>query len=253
MPYARFKEVNDALKSAKEFRDKHGWVDQFQTDPLPYLEQWMDQLSGHQEMGPKLLAKAARMLQSRRGASAPQASEEPQPNIPIQDANGNVVGYTYDAKQQKAWQEWNWSQREAALNERLQPLEQMRQQADQQREMTQLHETSMRESQATLTEMRTNPVFTEHEAKVKAALIEHPEWGADVQRAFNHVLVTQVIPTLSNTASRKVLDSLANKAGGATVNPGGAVASQAPKFKSFSDAMRYYAEHPAEADAMASK
>ncbi len=253
MPYARFKEVNDSLKSAKEFRDKHGWVEQFQTDPLPYLEQWLDQLSGHPEMGPKLAAKAARMLQSRRGAAAPQASEEPQPNIPIQDAQGNVVGYTFDAKQQKAWQEWNWQQREAALNDRLKPLEDMRQDAVQRQEMQQLHETSMRETHATLSELRANPVFAEHEPKIKAALIEHPEWGADVQRAFVHVLTTQVLPTLSDTTSRKVLDSLANKAGGATVNPGGASASQMPKFKSHKDALVYFDAHPDEAEKWASR
>ncbi len=253
MPYARFKEINEALKTERESRKQYDWVSQFQTDPMPFLEQWLDQTAGHPELGPKVLAKAARMLASRRGANAPVVSEEPQPNIPIQDASGNVVGYTYDAKQQKAWQDWNWSQREAALNERLQPLEAMRQAEVQRQETQQLHETSMRESQTTLTELRANPVFTEHEAKVKAALIAHPEWGADVHRAFAHVLTTAIIPTLTQTGQKQLLDSLSTKAAGATVNPSGAVASQKPKFKSFDEAMRYYAEHPAEAEAMASR
>jgi hypothetical protein len=43
--------------------------------------------------------------------------------VPIQDAQGNVVNQTYSSKQLKAWQEWNWQQREAALSERLGPLE----------------------------------------------------------------------------------------------------------------------------------
>ena len=252
IPYARFKEVNDALKTAKAFQDQHGWVEQFQSDPMPFMEQWLDQLAGDANYSPKLLAKAARMLQSQRGKGAAlAASEEPPADVPIMDASGNVVNQTYSATQLKAWHEWNQAKREAALSERLGPLEQAQREAQHERQMASIQQAAQRSATETLTELRQQTHFTEHEAEIKQALIDHPEWGDNVHRAYTHVLHTVVLPGLSLKEQGKVLSHLQTQAAGASVRPGQAGAVTTPKFKSHREAMEYYSTHPEEAEAMA--
>jgi hypothetical protein len=234
-----------------EYRQKYGWADQFQADPYAFVDRWIDQLAGHSQYGPQILAKAARMLQARRGAAAPATADEPQPNVPIVDTNGNVTGQTYSAEQFKKWQEWSWQQREAALNQRMQPIEQLHQQIRQHAQREQMREVAERETKSTLTELRAMPHFKEHEAAIKQALVDHEEWGDNVHRAYVHVLTSTVLPTLSQTEQAKVLDSLKTKAASGTVNPSGQTPAQTPKFKDFGEAARYYDAHPEEALAMA--
>lgn len=251
MPYARFKEINDQLKPLREFQEQHGWVNEFRSNPLPYLEQWMDEASGHAEWGPKLLAKAARLLASRRGQAA--AHEEPAPDVPIQDGNGNVVSQTYSATQLKKWQEWNWQQREQALTDRLSPLEQMKTQLEQ-RERAAQHEAQSREQAThTLTGLRQSPQFTQHEPAFKAFFAQHEEYGDNVHAAWWDYFNGSVLPTLSHTEQAKVLDHLQTQAHGGSVSPAQSAPSQAPKFKDFGEAYRYYEAHPDEAAAMAKR
>lgn len=235
-----------------EFKQKYGRFDGFDENPYGFAESLIDQLASHPQYEKQLLAKAARLLQARRGAT-PQTVDEPQPDVPIVDANGNQTGQTYSAKQLKAWQEWNWGQQQAKLEERFGPLEQLSQRIAQAEQTAQIQEEAVQFSTKTLTELRADPYFKEHEAKVKAALIAHPEWGADVHRAYNHVLATEVIPTLKGTEQAKVLDHLKTQAAGATVAPGQSSSSAPPKFKSFGEAAKYYAEHPEESAAMANR
>ena len=119
--------------------------------------------------------------------------------------------------------------------------------------MAQLEHQSRTTAQTTLRELRTQPYFTRHEPAIKQALIDHPEWGDNVHRAYVHVLTATVIPGLTRTEQAKVLDHLKTQAAGASVHPGSASASGPPKFKSFGEAARYYAEHPDEAGAMAQR
>ena len=235
-----------------EYRQKYGWADQFKTNPYEFVEGWMDQLAQHPQYSPQLLAKAARLLQSRRGA-AKDVGEKPTPDVPIMDANGTITGYTYSDKQHDALDEWRWAQREAKLTERFGPLEQMKTALEQQAEHAELQAQSQEHAQTTLTTLRQNPYFKEHEAKVKAALASHEEWGDNVPAAFNHVLPTEILPGLSQTEQRKVVESLQQKASAGTVSPSGAAPPATPKFKSFAEAQRYYSEHPAEAEAMANR
>lgn len=252
IPYARFKEVNDQLKAARDYQQKYGWATQFEQDPYTFVDAWMDQLAGHPQYGPQLIAKMARTLQSRRGQSAP-ANEEPAPDVPIVDATGQVTGHTYSAKQLKAWREWDWQQKQGALDQRLQPLEQMRQALEQRDQIALLQQHAEQTAVQTLTELRQDPYFAQHEGKVKQALMDHPEWGDDVKGAYLHVLRTEVFPGIGQQAEAKVLDSLKTQAAGGTPNPGMGATRSTPKFNDFGEALRYYAEHPDEARAMANR
>src|SRR3990167_8997571 len=212
----------------------------------------MDQLAQHGEYGPKVLAKAARLLQSRRGQGTPVAAEEPAPDIPITDAQGTPTGeFTYSAKQLKKLREDEHAAAKAEYDERIAPLEQAHRQTQTDRQIAHLERTSHAHAQETLAELRQQPHFKTHEPAIKQALIDHPEWGDNVHRAYVHVLTTTVMPGLTQSAQTQVLDHLQTQAAGASVHPGAASASGPPKFKSFGEAARYYAEHPADAEAMA--
>lgn len=239
-----------------EYRQKYGWADQFHSDPYTFVDSWVDQLAAHPQYQAQILAKAARLLNARRGAQAPQASqptEEPKPNVPIVDGHGNVTGYTYSADQLKVWRDWDWKQKQSALDERIQPLEQMRTAIEHQAQQAVAQQQADEQARTTLTELRQDPHFKQHEAKVKAALMAHPEWGDNIHRAYHHVLQTDVFPTISRTAESNVLGQLKTQAAGGTVNPGQSAPTQTPKFKDFGDALRYFSEHPDEAAAMAKR
>lgn len=252
VPYARFAEVNTKAKEAAAWREKYGWAEQFQTDPYTFVDSWMDQLAEHPEHKSKILAKAARMLQSRRGQQPTQATEEPQADIPVMDGNGNVVNQTYSATQLRKWQEWNYGQQQSALAERLAPLEQTHKELQKAREKAQLEAQATQQSTERLTTLRQDPYFKEHEPKVKAALLAHPEWGDDVQTAYAYVLTTEVIPTLKKTEQTTVLAHLKTQAAGSTVSPSNQTATQKPKFigkdgrPNFGKAYEYFLAHPEE-------
>lgn len=225
-----------------EFRQKYGWADQFQTDPYTFVDAWVDQLAEHPQYQPQILAKAARLLASRRGQTQPV--EDLKADVPIVDANGNVTGYTYrgDVLDKIL---------DRRLKERFEPLEQQAKVQQQREQLAELQQHTWAQANDTLTQLRQNPYFKDHEAKVKAALAAHEEWGDNIHAAFNHVLVTDILPTLSQHEQRKVVESLQQKASASTVGPSGTGAATPKKFKSHAEALRYYSEHPEEAEAMA--
>jgi hypothetical protein len=252
VPYARFKEVNDQLRTAREYQSKYGWAQDFERDSYSFVDSWIDQLAAHPEHQSKIFAKAARLLNSRRGQQ-PQTVEEPQPDVPIQDAQGNVVNQTYSSKQLKAWQEWNWQQREAALSERLGPLEKMKTQIEQAQEQAAVQQQSQQFASTALTKLRQKSWFKEHEPAIKTFFAEHEEYGDNLDAAALDYFDAHVLPTYQTKAETKVLGDLKTQAQGATVNPSGAASTAPPKFKNFSDAMKYYADHPDEAERMATR
>lgn len=254
IPYARFKEVNDSLKTAKAFQDKFGWASQFETEPYSFVENWIDQLAAHPQYQQQLMAKAARMLQSRRGASQqPQVAEEPAPDVPIVDGQGNVTGQTYSAAALKKWHEWSWAQRETQLSERLQPLEQMRTSIEQQQQRQALQAQATEAAQQTVGKLKQSPVFVEHKDAFAQFFEQHEEYGDDVKGAWWDFYSSTVLPTLSRTEQAKVLTSLQKQAASGTVNPGASAPTGPPKFKDFGEAIKYFDAHPEEAAAMAKR
>lgn len=246
VPYARFKEINDKLKQATDRVSSYGWVD---TDPLSVV----DRLAQHPQYSKQLLARAAKLLQSQRAPAPVQAqTEEPAPDVPIVDQNGYQTGQTYSAAQLKKWQEWNWTQRETALNSRLEPLEQLNQRIQQGEQRAQIQQQADQMAGERIAELRQNPFYVEHEAAIKQAFMDHPEWGDNIDRAINFVF-SQVLPSLKQRGGDEMLATLQTKAAGAGVRPGGAVAAAPPKFKGFGTALEYYAAHPDEAKAMANR
>lgn len=242
----------------QEFKQKYGWAEEYQTDRWSFVQRQLAELANHPQYAPFVAQTAARILQAQRARNGPTI-EEPKPDVPIVDQSGQVTGYTYSSDRLKEWHRWNQQSTDAKLSERLRPLEAMREQQEQTRAVLALREQADTQAADTLTTLRTNPYFTEHEAKVKQALIDHEEFGDNVHAAFNHVLTTEILPGLSRTEQQKVLTSLQTQAAGGSVNPGQTAPSHAPTFRTgnFSRdaeaALRYFAEHPEEAETAAKR
>ena len=267
IPFDRHKTILDgvygerdsAQKALREYQEKYGWVDQFQQDPVPAIEKWLDELSENPEISPRLMAKAARMLQSKRGKAivAPVEAEEPQPDVPVMDAQGNVVNQTYSAKQLKAWQEWSWAQREAALTERISPLEAAYQKTVEDERKAVIQQQTDASAKQTLGSLRKSDDFTKHEPQFKAYFAQHEEYGDNIHAAWWDFYHTTILPTRDAGTSAKVLNHLQTQASGASVHPSGTAPNARPDFSKAKDpwkaAMEYFDAHPEEAAASLTK
>ena len=238
---------DDILKNAREktrreteaeYRQRYGKYDAFERDPWKAVQEWLDQASNHSIYGQHVQQWAQKF-------NKPAAvGEEPQPDVPIMDAQGHITGYTYSADKLKQWHKWNQDQSNTALESRFNKLERGAQELQEYRSQVQ----SQQWAHQTLNDFRAKPYFKEHEARIREVLEEHEEWGDNLHAAYNHVLISEILPTLSQAEQSKALTNLNNKAAGNTVTPGASVTGK-PKFKNFGDALEYYAKHPDEAKA----
>ena len=250
---------NDILGNARtkaraeaeaEFKQRYSKYDAFESDPWAAVQGWLSEAGKHSLYGPMVKQWAGQHLKSYEEPN--HVTAEPKPNVPIVDANGNITGYTYDDKSLREWQRWNEQQLNARWEERLSPLEQREAQRQQREDRQEVQQIAQANAHTTLTTLRQQPYFKEHEPAIRQALLEHEEWGDNVHAAYNHVLVTQILPKLSQAEQQQVVEQLTGKGAGSTV-PAGGTAHGVPKFKSFKDAAKYYEAHPAEAAAMANR
>jgi hypothetical protein len=218
----------------------------FERDPWSAIETWLGNAEKH-----SLYRDKVKEWVGKRGQPAP-VPQEPAPDVPIVDGNGNITGKTYSAERLKEWQRWNEAQFQAKFEERFSPLEQRERERQEQAREQQLWDRATSNAKETLTELRQLPYFKEHEAAVKQALMDNPKWGSNVHQAFNHVMMTQILPTLSQAEQRSAIQQLQNAGAASTVAPNSTTVGT-PKFKSFGTAAQYYAEHPEEAAAMAGR
>lgn len=232
----------------QEFRQKYSRYDQFETDPLAAVLGWLDQGSQHSIYGPHIANWAEQYVGKRHG----QAPEEPKPDVPIMDQAGNVTGYTYSDRQLQAREKWLTHQLNQQWEERLGPLEQReaaRQERDQQTEVMQ---NANQHASHTLASLRSQPYFKEHEVRIREAFEQHPEWGDNIHAAYNHVLINEILPNLSQAEQRRTITELQTKAGGNTVNPGSPVTPpRSFKKNDFRSALEYFDTHPDEAERFA--
>ena len=237
----------------QEYKSRYGHYDEFERDPFSAVTGWLEQASEHSLLGPMVQHYITERAKHYAPPEAAQAvGEEPKPDTPIVDDQGRVTGYTYSDKALRSWQNWNEQQLLAKLEKRFGSLEQTNQRFAQQEQFREQQRAAVQYADVTLTSLRQQPYFKEHEGAVKQALMDHPEWGDNVHAAYAHVMATQILPSLGSAERREAVTALTGKGAGSTVSPGG-TAPGAPKFKSFKDAARYYAEHPDEAAAMAKR
>lgn len=221
-PYARLRQFTP--QQIQEWTDAS---QRLSADPVGFVTELLGELRQHPQYGPQVVSQAARLLSTMRG----QVSEaEPEPDLMAE--NGTPV---YSAPQLKKWQQWNQARTLAAFEERLQPLTQ----AKEQFENVQQAQRAQEWSQNMLTDAREHwHGFKDHEADVRAVLEQHPEYGADLRRAYHDVLTTKILPGMTEAGKQQALAELKHKATAATINPAAAQPVTPKRPKTFEEAFR---------------
>lgn len=188
----------------------------------------------------QLRSEAARTLAQRSQASP--EPQEPQPDLPIQLEDGRVV-HLYSAEQQakrEAFLQQQWMQ---AMDQKIQPLRQTHEQLQAERAAAQAQAADQQFASGITSDIKTRPGVTEDAMKAMAlAIANDPHLPAkpsydQLALATERAYRTVVLPTLSQQAEAKLLDSLKTKATASTsVNPGSAAPSTPHSPRSFHDA-----------------
>jgi hypothetical protein len=217
-PYAWAKQVpQDSLQHMSNIAQR------MTADPIGFLESYEAELVNHPTYGPQLRSRAGRTLAAGRTA-APSLD----PDVQIVDPHGNVTGATYSADRVKAIVE-------QAIAQRLQPIEQDRQQQIATQKAQQEHARVESAADALLERAKGWEGFGDkaNQILIATAWEAHPDWT--LQDAYLHVFHTAILPTLSAKSQAKTLDDLKTKAAASTVNPASAVVASTKRPKSLMD------------------
>lgn len=229
---ARAKEREAALT---EWRAQYGWAEQvpkatldhwstvtqeMSTNPIQFLDRFTKELSAHPVYGPQLRSHAARTLGAR------QAEQEPQPDVQIVDAQGNVTGQTFSAQALAKRDAWRERQLFAKVDERLQPLTAEREQREQ-AAITEQRRVQIETHADGVMEELTQILDGDHALfeDVHQVMAQHPDWSA--HRCALEVRKTKIVPSLEEKARLKAVETFKHKTAGNTASGTGATA--APK------------------------
>lgn len=253
IPRARFNEVNERMKAAEEWRKSRAWAEQLDEahyremaqwyqradqDPITFATEYIAGLQQHPTYGPQLRSLAARTLAQGRGQTEEQ---EPAPNVAITDAQGNVVGHTYDAE--------TLAKRDAIRDARL--IQQVVQQVEQRFspvvktvEQVQAERTKAAAEQFGRTaydQLKSLPQFEQHKADIAKAL-EATQLPPDASEelvlmaakaAYAQVVLPRLQSATTQQAQSQLLDNLHQKAAASSVNPGSAAPTSPRRIDSF--------------------
>ena len=234
-PFAWAKQV-----SQQEFQQVTELAKRASADPIGYLQDFIKELQADPTHAAQLRSLAARALAQRSQASP--EPQEPQPDLPIQLEDGRVV-HLYSAEQQakrEAFLQQQWMQ---AMDQKIQPLRQTHEQLQAERAAAQAQAADQQFASGITSDIKTRPGVTEDAMKAMAlAIANDPHLPAkpsydQLALATERAYRTVVLPTLSQQAEAKLLDSLKTKATASTsVNPGSAAPSTPHSPRSFHDA-----------------
>lgn len=240
IPYARFREVNERMKSAEarwsqiqqqygdlptpdEYRNAVTMFRQFRQDPVASATELLNALAANEQFRPAVASQAARVLNSLRGM-APKEDPEPQPDLVAE--NGAPV---YSAQQQRAWLQWNQSRMqqafEAKLAEATKPLNELRQE----REVARVTQHAHQEASRILERAKGWHGFEQHKDEIAKVFREHPDWR--LEDAYLHVLHEKILPSMPARIQTQVVADLQQKAAAQSMNPSSTVPNKPPDFK----------------------
>jgi len=233
-PYEWAKQVDQ-----EQFLELLGIVQRSRTDPVGYVQEYIQSLQAHPIHGAALRSLAGRALAAARGQQGQAQDQEPQPDIPLEDGR-----YLYSAEQQARRDAWREQRLLAQLEQKYAPafksVEQMQAREAEAQQMR-AADTFAGSLYGNLAKMQG---FEENKAEIAAFVKNHPftsDHPAEVEavalRAYNSI----VLPKLLTNANRAVLTQIEQKAQANTVDPSRARTS-APKTMeemSVSEALSY--------------
>jgi hypothetical protein len=202
-------------------------------DPVGFLERYHERLRSHPELADPLRSWAGRVLASRTDGAAPQvtADGDTEPQADFQNAEGVPF---YSGPQLQKWHEWQARQQEAKIQTLLQPLQRAESERQQRAAAATVYAQQEQRTRAELEAFRKIPEFKANEAKVNAYLKQH-DYKMPLAAAFNHVLLTDILPNAGQTAKAEQLTELQRKAGASTANPAASASPASKRPTDFED------------------
>lgn len=220
---ARVKGGEEALA---KWRQQYGWAEQIAqpdlqrwgatadrllTDPVQYWKDLGAELQAH----PTYRQQLQQSMQTERQQR--EASQPPEPDVQIVDADGRVVGMSYSAEavaRREALLEQRLVQRlQADWQQKLAPLDRMRGEAE---ERERYQQATVKVEQQ-LAEASKWPHFTDHQQAIGVEVTN----GKDLKDAYLTVLQRDIYPSLAANERKAVLGQLRHKVAASTVSPSG--------------------------------
>jgi hypothetical protein len=214
-------ELATAGYTPEQIREAIGTQRALRENPVAALEE----LYGAIQNSPHYAEQARSFAGKLLGSKAQAEDAEPQPDLIGQDANGQFR--VYSAEQLAKREAWLERRMVGQLEQRFQPLIQSHQQAQQREQQAEL----WRSAEAELATYKDRPGFTEHKAEI-AALVGQGKALAD---AYNHILVTKVIPKLQETGKAQAMADFQKQAQASSAKPSTAAPVTPANPKSFFD------------------
>jgi hypothetical protein len=255
IPRARFDEVNTKKGELESKLQSLAWAEQVSPQEFQQIHRianafsrgdFIEGLNGLIAEGRKdpaveaqIRSFAARTLAQR--AQAQPEAQEPQPDLPIELADGRVV-HLYSAEQQAKREAFLQQQWMRSVQQELQPLKQTHEQLQAEKAAAQAQAANAQFASSVLADVKARPGVTDDALRAMATAIAHDR-QLPAQPSFDQLaLATErayravVLPTLSQQAEARTLDSLQRKAAASTsVNPGSAAPSAPKSVRSFHD------------------
>lgn len=239
---ARAKAKDAALA---EFQQQYGWAMQadrsvvetgmqigqlYQSDRPGFIRQVLAEAITDPTLAPLVRSEAARVLGSRQHQAPP--ATDLSPDIPVLDANGQVVTQTYSAERvqqivQQAIQD--------ALGKELTPIKQdfeSRQQQEQARQQQQALQQEVNEIYREATDVL--PGFEEHKDEIAKVFATIPGDPAKALRAAWKQVVGGKL-AVADQVKADTLKTLQTQAAASTVNPAASIVSPTKRPASFLD------------------
>lgn len=221
-----------------EFQQLQRWSSAYREDPVRWMAETIAELrQAYPHLAPALTSEAARILAGSRGF---QAEPEIDPDIPVLDAQGQVVSQAYSADRVK---QLIARQVAEALGREVGPLKQTVEQQQSRARVQEARAEAIETADAQFAQAQSWHGFAEHKAAIAKAFETHPRWT--LQDAYLHVLHTEILPQLDQKSQGKLLTHLQTQAAGSTVRPDGS-GTPRPKFKAdqWKEALEYFEAHP---------
>ena len=238
-----YHERDDARQALDTFKQQYQWAAQVNPAEFQQLQRWAQ---AYQENPGQWYAQTTAELKQQYPHLFASDTQPPaiEPDIPVMDAQGHVVSQAFSADKVKALLQ-------QAIADAVGPLQRTQQQ-QQARETAAQAQAEVNRNVSALWERAIKwHGFMEHKDSIAKAYDAHPDWT--LHDAYIDVLQREILPSADQTSQTKLLDSLKTQATGATVHPSGTPGEGIPKFKNFAEASRWFNDHPAEAEAMASR
>jgi hypothetical protein len=196
------------------------------TDPIGFMREFLADLQAHPQHSQALRSEVARALGGGRGGQRAM----PSPNVQITDANGNVIGETYDAAGLAARDAYMFEQWMAKVDEKYAPVVKTHETLAQQQQKALDDAEGEKFASGLMGELKAYPHFETHKDAIGAEVVRiisqyakddprvnSPEFlEAATLRAYHRI----VTPTLDQSARQAALHDITTKAQHSGVVPG---------------------------------